>query len=100
VYCPWSRSGAWRFQGGPGPAYYYFGVRSCLSLFREKIQWLDDSLRGNGKEGSKPVLFAGGQDLQPTVGGRLRVCILVSNIEGETYLEGFWEYDAEVVIMV
>jgi len=27
--------------------------------------------RGNGNEGSKPAFLAGGQDLQPTGGGRL-----------------------------
>ena len=31
----------------------------------------DDSLRGNGKKGSKPVILAGGQALQPTLGGLL-----------------------------
>ena len=31
--------------------------------------------RGNGNEGSKPAFLAGGQDLQPTGGGRLSMLV-------------------------
>jgi len=51
------------------------GKRPCLSLLRGPANAQMIASGGNGKERCKPVFLAGGQDLQPTGGGRLSMLV-------------------------